>query len=128
VSRSARRSGHDRTNETQARRGRGHGRALTGDFGIDFGAHGAHGAHGARIARLAGSGDIRDVATTLSFYRELHALLRWDCKTEVQAINLSMDVVGRVGGACRPPRAGLPADVTARIVKDTEGVLATGYT
>lgn len=46
-----------------------------------------------------------DLATALPLYRELHALLRWDFHTEfVQAIKLSMDVVGRYGGPCRPPR------------------------
>lgn len=38
-------------------------------------------------------------------YRVLHPLLRWDSKSEfVQAIKLSMDLVGRYGGPCRPPR------------------------
>jgi dihydrodipicolinate synthase/N-acetylneuraminate lyase len=46
-----------------------------------------------------------DVETALTLYRALHPLLRWDSKTEfVQAIKLSMDIIGRDGGACRPPR------------------------
>ncbi len=38
-----------------------------------------------------------------------------------------MDVAGRNGGRCRPPRLPLPADVAAGIVRDTEAVLAKGY-
>ncbi|MFZ4511915.1 MAG: dihydrodipicolinate synthase family protein, partial [Candidatus Nanopelagicales bacterium] len=46
-----------------------------------------------------------DLATAVPLYRTLHPLLRWDSKTEfVQAIKLSMDMVGRYGGPCRPPR------------------------
>jgi 4-hydroxy-tetrahydrodipicolinate synthase len=46
-----------------------------------------------------------DVATALPLYRRLHPLLRWDSKTEfVQAIKLAMDLAGRYGGPCRPPR------------------------
>lgn len=68
-----------------------------------------------------------DPASALPAYRLLHPLLRWDSRTEfVQAIKLSMDVAGRHGGACRPPRAALPADVAARIRADTEKVLAEG--
>ncbi len=47
----------------------------------------------------------RDLDTALPLYRAMHPLLRWDSKTEfVQAIKLSMDMVGRTGGRCRPPR------------------------
>lgn len=46
-----------------------------------------------------------DLAKALPLYRQLHPLLRWDSKTEfVQAIKLSMDIVGRSGGPCRAPR------------------------
>ncbi|GAB2652748.1 dihydrodipicolinate synthase family protein [Gordonia jinhuaensis] len=70
----------------------------------------------------------RDIETALPMYRDLHSLLRWDSKTEfVQAIKLSMDVAGRFGGACRPPRSPLSDDLRTRIVKDTEAVLAKGY-
>lgn len=68
-----------------------------------------------------------DLATAVPAYRLLHPLLRWDSRTEfVQAIKLSMDVVGRYGGPCRPPRTPLPAEVAARIRADTEKVLAEG--
>ncbi|WP_307804035.1 dihydrodipicolinate synthase family protein [Micromonospora echinofusca] len=56
-----------------------------------------------------------DLATALPLYRMLHELLRWDSRVEfVQAIKLSMDVAGRVGGPSRPPRQPLsPAAATA---------------
>ena len=57
-----------------------------------------------------------DLATALPLYRLLHPLLRWDSKTEfVQAIKLSMDIVGRKGGACRPPRQPLTAEQEQRV-------------
>ncbi|MFJ8580025.1 dihydrodipicolinate synthase family protein [Micromonospora sp. NPDC093277] len=68
-----------------------------------------------------------DLATALPLYRTLHSLLRWDSKTEfVQAIKLSMDIVGRYGGRCRPPRFPL-TDEQQRAVRDaTEKALAAG--
>ena len=49
-----------------------------------------------------------DLATAVPLYRDLHPVLRWDSRTEfVQAIKLSMDIAGRYGGPCRPPRAPL---------------------
>ncbi|HEX5116212.1 MAG TPA: dihydrodipicolinate synthase family protein [Pseudonocardiaceae bacterium] len=66
-----------------------------------------------------------DPATAVPAYRRLHPLLRWDSRTEfVQAIKLSMDVAGRYGGPCRPPREPMPADAAAQIRADTEKVLA----
>ena len=80
------------------------------------------------LYHLATSGDPGDIAKALPIYRDLHPLLRWDSKTEfVQAIKLSMDVAGRKGGACRPPRLPLAPGITERIVRDTEAVLASGY-
>ena len=68
-----------------------------------------------------------DLATALPLYRALHPLLRWDSKTEfVQAIKLSMDVVGRYGGPCRPPRSPLPPEIDAEIRDWTEKALAAG--
>jgi 4-hydroxy-tetrahydrodipicolinate synthase len=68
-----------------------------------------------------------DPASALPAYRLLHPLLRWDSRTEfVQAIKLSMDVAGRYGGRCRPPRSPLPDDVAAGIRAATEKVLAEG--
>ncbi|MEU4898679.1 dihydrodipicolinate synthase family protein [Streptomyces sp. NPDC044780] len=80
------------------------------------------------LYRLATSGDPADIARALPIYRDLHPLLRWDSKTEfVQSIKLSMDLAGRKGGACRPPRTALSPEVATRITRDTEAVLAKGY-
>jgi len=69
----------------------------------------------------------RDVETALPLYRQLHPLLRWDSKTEfVQAIKLSMDMAGRKGGACRPPRQPLTAEQEQRVRTATETALAAG--
>jgi 4-hydroxy-tetrahydrodipicolinate synthase len=68
-----------------------------------------------------------DVGTALPLYRALHALLRWDSKTEfVQAIKLSMDIVGRDGGVCRPPRVALSPDQEAEVRRLTEHAIAAG--
>ena len=70
----------------------------------------------------------QDLEKALPMYRDLHSLLRWDSKPQfVQAIKLSMDVAGRKGGPCRPPRLPLSADVAASVRKDTERALAYGY-
>ena len=59
----------------------------------------------------------QDLEQALPLYRMMHPLLRWDSKTEfVQAIKLSMDMAGRKGGACRPPRQPLTAE-QERIVR-----------
>jgi 4-hydroxy-tetrahydrodipicolinate synthase len=78
-----------------------------------------------QLFRAARSGDLD---TALPLYRALHPLLRWDSLTEfVQAIKLSMDIVGRYGGPCRPPRLALPPE-KARVVREaTEKVAAAGY-
>lgn len=80
------------------------------------------------LYRLATSGDGADLARALPLYRDLHPLLRWDSRTEfVQAIKLSMDVAGRRGGVCRPPRLPLAPELVAQITAETEAVLAKGY-
>jgi len=59
-----------------------------------------------------------DLATAVPAYRRLHPLLRWDSKTEfVQAIKLAMELAGRYGGPCRPPRGPLSdsQDATIRL-------------
>jgi len=62
-----------------------------------------------------------------SLYRLLHPLLRWDARTEfVQAIKLSMDLVGRYGGPCRPPRVPLTAEQEADVRRATEQAQAQG--
>jgi 4-hydroxy-tetrahydrodipicolinate synthase len=66
-----------------------------------------------------------DLVTALPLYRQLHPLLRWDFQTEfVQAIKLSMDVVGRYGGPCRPPRQPLLADDERLVRRLTEAAVA----
>ncbi|GAA2269953.1 dihydrodipicolinate synthase family protein [Nonomuraea roseoviolacea subsp. roseoviolacea] len=78
----------------------------------------------AELYRAATAGDL---ATALPLYRALHPLLRWDSKTEfVQAIKLSMDLAGRHGGPCRPPRLPLDADQEAVVRAATEKALAEG--
>lgn len=69
----------------------------------------------------------RDLDTALPLYRELHALLRWDSRTEfVQAVKLSMDVAGRYGGPCRPPRQPLLPEQEMTVRRMTEKLLAAG--
>jgi 4-hydroxy-tetrahydrodipicolinate synthase len=66
-----------------------------------------------------------DLERALPLYRLLHPLLRWDSKTEfVQAIKLSMDMVGRYGGPCRPPRRPLTPAVEAAVRQATDAALA----
>ncbi len=68
-----------------------------------------------------------DQATAVRLYRQLHPLLRWDSKTEfVQAIKLSMDVAGRPGGPCRPPRLPLRCGQENEIRVATEKAVAAG--
>lgn len=68
-----------------------------------------------------------DLATALPLYRTLHQLLRWDSKTEfVQAIKLSMDIVGRYGGPCRLPRMPLTAEQRRAVQEATEKAIAAG--
>jgi dihydrodipicolinate synthase/N-acetylneuraminate lyase len=75
-------------------------------------------------ASLAG-----DLDKAVPLYRALHALLRWDSRTEfVQAIKASMDIVGRPGGPCRPPRGPLDADIAGLIRDLTEKAVVEGMT
>ncbi|RSM72203.1 dihydrodipicolinate synthase family protein [Actinoplanes sp. ATCC 53533] len=58
-------------------------------------------------------------------YRHLIAAFRWDSRTEfVQAIKLGMEMVGRYGGPCRPPRGPLTAEHTAQVRADVERAIA----
>ena len=58
-----------------------------------------------------------DVAAALPLYRDLHALLRWDTKTEfVQAIKIGQEMIGRAPHArCRPPRQPLLPEQEAEV-------------
>ncbi|GHC53971.1 dihydrodipicolinate synthase family protein [Streptomyces flavofungini] len=69
-----------------------------------------------------------DLTTALPLYRSLHSLLRWDSKTEfVQAIKLSMDIVGRRGGPVRPPRSPLTEEIERGVREATEKAVAHGH-
>lgn len=77
-----------------------------------------------RLWDAATSGDL---STALPLYRLLHPLLRWDSKTEfVQAIKLSMDLVGRYGGPCREPRQPLTAEQEAVVRAATRAAIDAG--
>ncbi|WP_406375219.1 dihydrodipicolinate synthase family protein [Streptomyces sp. NBC_00647] len=76
------------------------------------------------LYRAAVAGDL-DTAGKL--YRQLHPLLRWDSQVEfVQAIKLSMDIVGRHGGPVRPPRVPLLPEQEAAVRLATERAVAAG--
>jgi len=67
------------------------------------------------------------VDEALALYRDIHALMRWDSKTEfVQAIKLSMDIVGRRGGPCRPPRQPLLPEQEKSVREATERAVEAG--
>lgn len=69
----------------------------------------------------------RDVEKALPLYRTLHPLLRWDSKVEfVQAIKLSMDIVGRKGGPVRPPRQPLTPEQEASVRAATQRAIDAG--
>ncbi|MFE0138374.1 dihydrodipicolinate synthase family protein [Streptomyces sp. NPDC059037] len=68
-----------------------------------------------------------DLVAARELYRELHPLLRWDSQSEfVQAIKLSMDIVGRHGGPCRPPRVPLLPEQEKAVRAATERAVAAG--
>lgn len=98
--------------------------ALAGAVGWIAGYPNALPASSVELYRAAVAGDL---ATALPLYRTLHPLLRWDSKTEfVQAIKLSMDLAGRRGGPCRPPRGPLTDEHAAAVRAVTEKALAEG--
>ena len=71
----------------------------------------------------------QDVKTAVELYRQLHALLRWDSRPEfVQAIKFSMDLAGRYGGPCRPPRMALSEEHASVLRELTEKAIAAGLT
>ncbi|AQZ61025.1 1-pyrroline-4-hydroxy-2-carboxylate deaminase [[Actinomadura] parvosata subsp. kistnae] len=98
--------------------------AVAGAVGWIAGYPNALPASNSALYRAAVAGDLE---TALPLYRTLHPLLRWDSKTEfVQAIKLSMDVAGRHGGPCRPPRQPLTGEQAAIVRAATEKALAEG--
>lgn len=98
--------------------------AIAGAPGWIAGYPNAFPAASAALWKAARAGDL---AVAVPLYQALHPLLRWDSKTEfVQAIKLSMDIVGRYGGPCRQPRVPLtPADEDI-VRRATEKALAEG--
>jgi 4-hydroxy-tetrahydrodipicolinate synthase len=77
--------------------------------------------------RLWTAAAARDLDVALPLYRGLHPLLRWDSKTEfVQAIKLSMDLAGRRGGPCRPPRLALTPEIDSAVRAATLVALDAG--
>jgi 1-pyrroline-4-hydroxy-2-carboxylate deaminase len=77
-----------------------------------------------QLYRAAVAGDLE---TALPLYRQLHPLLRWDSRVEfVQAIKLSMDIVGRHGGPVRPPRVPLLPEQERAVRAATEKAVAAG--
>ncbi len=68
-----------------------------------------------------------ELPKAVPLYRQLHPLLRWDSKTEfIQAIKFSMDLAGRYGGPCRPPRQPLTDQQAALLRELTEKAIAEG--
>ncbi len=66
-----------------------------------------------------------DLDQVLPFYREVRPVFAWDTRSEfIQAIKLSMDVIGRHGGPTRLPRLPLVPEVEAIVRKQTERALA----
>ncbi len=74
-----------------------------------------------RLYDLAGAGDL---AGARELYEPMVAAFRWDSRTEfVQAVKYGMDLAGRYGGPCRPPRGPLPPAMADRIRADVERAL-----
>ena len=79
-------------------------------------------AESVEIYRLARSGRIEEAR---DLYRQLVPVFRWDSRTEfVQAIKLSMDLIGRNGGPSRPPRGPLSPEQVVQITAETEQAVA----
>jgi 4-hydroxy-tetrahydrodipicolinate synthase len=73
-------------------------------------------AESAELFELATAGRLEEAR---ALYEPLVAAFRWDSRTEfVQAIKLGMDLVGRYGGPCRPPRGPLVEEHSAGVAAD----------
>ncbi|MDG4830778.1 dihydrodipicolinate synthase family protein [Solwaraspora sp. WMMD1047] len=78
-----------------------------------------------RLYRLCAG---RDLAAALPLYAALHPVLDWDSRPESsQLTKLAMELSGRYGGPCRPPRGPLPpagqAALRAGLARALRGVL-----
>ncbi|MEU1629409.1 dihydrodipicolinate synthase family protein [Streptomyces sp. NPDC020096] len=79
-------------------------------------------AESARLYDLAVEGK---VAEARALYESLVAAFRWDSRTEfVQAIKLGMELVGRYGGPCRPPRGPLVPEHAEQVRADMARAIA----
>ncbi|PKW15722.1 dihydrodipicolinate synthase family protein [Saccharopolyspora spinosa] len=75
-------------------------------------------AESVRLYELARAGKVEEAR---ALYEPLVAAFRWDSRTEfVQAIKRGMEIVGRFGGPCRPPRGPLPEEMLAQVDADLE--------
>lgn len=73
-------------------------------------------AESVRLFELARAGELEEAR---ALYEPLVAAFRWDSRTEfVQAIKRGMEMVGRFGGPCRPPRGPLPPEELAALEAD----------
>ncbi|MGY6653306.1 dihydrodipicolinate synthase family protein [Amycolatopsis sp. TRM77291] len=80
-------------------------------------------AESVRLFDLARAGKLDE---TRALYEPLVAAFRWDSRTEfVQAIKLGMDLVGRYGGPCRPPRGPLTGEQREQVTADMRRALAS---
>ncbi|WP_414943694.1 dihydrodipicolinate synthase family protein [Amycolatopsis sp. cmx-11-32] len=80
-------------------------------------------AESVRLFELARAGKLEEAR---ALYEPLVAAFRWDSRTEfVQAIKLGMDLVGRYGGPCRPPRGSLTDEHRAQVTADMRRALAS---
>lgn len=68
----------------------------------------------------------RDLAAAFPIYTRLHPVLGWSGTAgSVQAVKLEMELAGRYGGPCRPPRGRLTDDEQARLRRDLIRALRT---
>ncbi|AUI58601.1 dihydrodipicolinate synthase family protein [Amycolatopsis sp. BJA-103] len=80
-------------------------------------------AESVRLFELARAGKLEEAR---ALYEPLVAAFRWDSRTEfVQAIKLGMDLVGRYGGPCRPPRGPLTDEHREQVTADMRRALAS---
>jgi 4-hydroxy-tetrahydrodipicolinate synthase len=79
-------------------------------------------AESAELYNLVTSGDYAQAAP---MYAAVHDLFNWDSRKEfIQAIKLTMDIVGRYGGPTRLPRLPLPAADDAKLRADAARAIA----